>query len=81
VRGGLERIRPTESQACLSQQERVANVRGAFAATGRFDGQTVLLVDDVCTTAATLDACARALKRAGAARMAALTVSRAVNPR
>lgn len=79
LRGGLERIRPTDSQAGLTQHERVANVRGAFKATDRFDGQTVLLVDDVCTTGATLDACAGALKRAGAARVAALTVSRAVN--
>jgi len=73
----LTRQRETPSQTGLSAKEREANVRGAFVAPTRLDGRSVLLVDDVCTTGATLAACARTLKRAGAARVLAVTVTRA----
>jgi ComF family protein len=76
--GALERVRETPSQTGLSPAERVENVRGAFAAVDRLDGRHVLLVDDVCTTGATLYASARALKRAGAASVQALVATRAV---
>ena len=75
--GALTRVRETPSQTGLSPAERVANVRGAFAAAERLDGQHVLLVDDVCTTGATLYACARTLKRAGAASVSAIVATRA----
>jgi ComF family protein len=74
----LARVRETSSQAGLSPGERVENVRGAFAASARLDGRSVLLVDDVCTTGATLYACARALKRSGAATVQAVVATRAV---
>jgi predicted amidophosphoribosyltransferase len=55
---------------------------GAFAVPkarrGETKGKTILLVDDVLTTGATLDACARSLKRAGASRVFALTLARVV---
>jgi ComF family protein len=73
----LTRVRETPSQTGLSPTERVENVRGAFAATDRLDGRHVLLVDDVCTTGATLYACARTLKRAGAASVQAIVATRA----
>lgn len=74
----LERTRDTRSQVGLSRAERRANVGGAFAPLEPLDGQRVLLVDDVCTTGATLSACAVALRAAGARRVAALTFARAV---
>ncbi|MCH8858104.1 MAG: ComF family protein [Proteobacteria bacterium] len=79
----LERTRPTPSQGAMpSAKARRRNVLGAFrvppAKRGLLKERNVLLVDDVFTTGATLDACARALKRAGAARVDALTLARVV---
>lgn len=79
----LMRIRATESQGVMpSASARRKNVQGAFkVASGReltIRDRTVLMVDDVFTTGATLEACAKALKRAGAARVLALTLARVV---
>jgi len=77
----LERRKPRPPKLKLSRHERWQAARGAYAAvTGRqFDNRRVLLIDDVFTTGATLDACARALREAGAAHVAALTVARVVD--
>lgn len=79
----LRRSRVTPSQTRLSKAERRANVAGAFTlsrnAAFLLTGRRVVLVDDVYTTGATLDACARVLRRAGAARIDALTFARVVN--
>lgn len=72
----LQRVKDTPSQTGLTRRQREENVRGAFAVNTKLDTARILLVDDVCTTGATVDACARALKRAGAASVRAATVAR-----
>jgi ComF family protein len=76
----LARTRPRPEKLKLTRRERWLSVRGAYAmrGTGRIDKVRVLLVDDVFTTGATLDACSRALRGAGAARVVGLTVARVV---
>ena len=77
----LERERDTPSQADLPWAERQRNVRGAFGVARPLAGATIAVVDDVMTTGATLDEIARALKRAGAARVENWVVARTPAPR
>ncbi len=77
----LARSRPTKSQGEMaSSKARRRNVQGAFRVSqpARIAGRSLLLVDDVLTTGATADSCARALKRAGAAKVQVLALARAV---
>ncbi|WP_421856924.1 ComF family protein [Oricola sp.] len=78
----LRRVKATQRQVGLSARERHANVRGAFAVPAAFEievaGRSVLLIDDVYTTGATIVAAARALMKAGAAHVDVLTFSRVV---
>jgi ComF family protein len=78
VRDCLRRRRETPSQVGLRRGARWENMRNAFDLKGGFDvaGQNLLLIDDVFTTGATTNACARVLAAAGAGRLAVLTVSR-----
>lgn len=78
VEEGLVRVKATPPQARLRRAERLRNLRGALALAPGFDprGRRLLLCDDVFTTGATADACARVLKQAGAEEVAALTVAR-----
>ena len=75
----LMRTRARPDKRILSLEERWESVRGAFATRpgSQIDNQRVLLVDDVLTTGATLDACARALREAGAKSVIGVTVARA----
>jgi ComF family protein len=77
----LRRTRQTVSQTDLPAAQRYANVRGAFALARRTSvcGLVLVLVDDVSTTGATLDACARVLLDAGAREVRALTAARVVS--
>jgi ComF family protein len=76
----LTRTRPTPPQTAQESGQRRLNVRGAFAVTRpqRIANRSVLLVDDVMTTGATVDECARTLIAAGARRVDVLTLARAV---
>ena len=81
VATALRRVRATPTQTGLPAGRRHRNVRDAFAATraaGALTGAVVVLIDDVSTTGATLDACAGVLKRAGIAEVRALTAARVV---
>ena len=88
VRAVLRRTRPTRTQTGLTPGQRRRNVAGAFALRvwpwrpprTALAGRTLVLVDDVMTTGATLDACARVLKRAGAREVRTLTLARALLP-
>jgi len=76
----LKRIRKTRSQMLLGKADRFRNIRKAFGVNQKgnkdITDARILLVDDVYTTGATLDECARVLLRAGASRVDALTVAR-----
>jgi competence protein ComFC len=75
----LQRVRETRSQVDLSAKERKRNVSGAFHAERKHvEGRRILVIDDVATSGATIDACAAALLEAGASQVFGLTLARAV---
>jgi ComF family protein len=80
--GALKRVKATPQQVGLDKSERAHNVQGAFRvpAAGRAEvaGRKLLLIDDVLTSGATVDACTRALLRAGAASVEVLVFARVV---
>ena len=82
-RDALRRVRPTQQQIGLSRSERATNVQGAFKVsqdkTTDVQGRRVILIDDVLTSGATVDACARALLRAKAAQVDVLVFARVVD--
>jgi ComF family protein len=74
---GLRKVRENEAQSTLQREARTANVRRVFAAAAPVAAKSIILIDDICTTGATLRACAKALRDEGATRVVALTVARA----
>jgi ComF family protein len=74
----LNRISPTLTQTKLTRDQRASNMAGAFAVRDglRLDGEKFVLLDDVFTTGATTNACAKALRQAGAAEVCVWTVAR-----
>jgi len=84
VRGELlGRVRATEQQVGLSRPQRASNVQGAFKVSAdrqsEVQGRRVVVIDDVLTSGATVDACARALLRAKAAQVDVLVFARVVD--
>jgi ComF family protein len=82
LHGGINRVRATPQQVGLSKSERAGNVQGAFQVPAdrkaEIAGKRLVLVDDVLTSGATVDTCARALLRAGAAHVDVLVFARVV---
>jgi len=80
----LARVRATPPQVGLARDERAKNVHGAFSiektARSKVKGKRIVLIDDVLTTGATANACARVLRRTGATRIDVLTLARVVDP-
>ena len=79
----LRRVRPTEQQIGLSRSQRATNVQGAFKVAAEraaeIQGRRLILIDDVLTSGATVDACARALLRAKALSVDVLVFARVVD--
>jgi ComF family protein len=76
----IKRTVPTRTQTKLSRDERIANMKNAFALYNgaRLSGERIVLVDDVFTTGATTSACAKALRTAGAGEVCVWTVARGI---
>ncbi|GAB4526541.1 MAG: hypothetical protein Kow0063_00920 [Anaerolineae bacterium] len=81
ITAGFKRVRHTQPQMSLGAADRRDNVQDAFAYLPRADnevsGQQVVLIDDVCTTGSTMEACSLALKAAGASVVWGFTLARA----
>src|ERR1700731_4116378 len=79
----LRRVRPTQQQIGFARPQRASNVQGAFKVGAQrqaaIHGRRVILIDDVLTSGATVDACARALLRAKAASVDVLVFARVVD--
>jgi ComF family protein len=82
--GALKRVKATAQQVGLSRTERAANIQGAFSVPeegkAAVAGRRLVLVDDVLTSGSTVDGCARALLRAGAANVDVLIFARVADP-
>jgi ComF family protein len=82
--GALKRVKATAQQVGLSRTERAANIQGAFRVPedgkAAVAGRRLILVDDVLTSGATVEGCARALLRAGAANVDVLIFARVADP-
>jgi len=73
---GCVRVIDTPTQAGMDMKTRIRNLRGAFATHRSWQGQHVMIVDDVMTTGASMHAVAKVLKQAGATRVTALVLAR-----
>ncbi len=80
LKGNVRRVKDTGTQTKLDAEARARNLRDAFAVRDKtvFTGKRLVLLDDVFTTGATLNSCAKVLRSAGAREVVALTVARGV---
>lgn len=76
-KSGLQRVRHTRAQAKLGEEERKKNITGSFIWQGEeLNNRSIIIIDDVVTTGATLEECAQALKQAGAREVWGLVVAK-----
>ena len=75
----IRKTRRCEPQHTLSREKRIRNVKGAFAGDGPVAGKTLIIIDDIRTTGATINECARALKAAGAEKVFGLCAVRSLS--
>lgn len=80
LKRNLRRVKDTPTQTKLDAEARMKNLRDAFAVRDEtaFKGKRLVILDDVFTTGATMDSCARTMKSAGAREVIALAVARGV---
>jgi ComF family protein len=80
LKRNLRRVKDTSTQTKLGAEARMKNLRGAFAVRDEtaFKGKRLVILDDVFTTGATMDSCAKTLRGAGAREVVALAVARGV---
>jgi ComF family protein len=78
IRRSLYRKKMTKPQFKLSKEERIKNIKGSFFVKNkeRIRNKTILLIDDIITTGATVSACAAALKKSGAKKVYVLSLAR-----
>ena len=78
--GIFKRVKHSAPQVGLAKEERMENIRGAFEPCGSWKAKDadILLIDDVITTGATVNECAKVLKKAGAGRVDVMTIARAI---
>lgn len=72
----LEKSSGGSNMYLLNKEERRRNIKGLYSVKGTLSGETVLLIDDICTTGETLRSCAHLIKKAGAGKIYALTAAR-----
>lgn len=73
----LKKVKKSAVQSLLNYSQRMNNVLNTYAAKNKFDGKTVLLVDDIYTTGATVNECSRILKEIGAKKVIVVTIAHA----
>jgi ComF family protein len=80
LKRNVRRVKDTSTQTRLDAEARARNMHGAFAVrdAAAFAGKRLVVLDDVFTTGATMDSCAKALRGAGAREVIALAVARGV---
>lgn len=78
VKGSLLKVKETAPQRMLERHERLTNMRGAFSAGGGVEGLSVLVIDDVYTTGATMNEAAKILRKAGAKTVKGLVAARSI---
>ena len=74
----VRKVKETPAQNTLDRKDRLKNLKGAFEAKGAVEGKTVIVVDDVFTTGATINEIARTLKKASAAEVRGLVIARSI---
>lgn len=73
MRNALIRIKHSAPQSTVHTSMRAENVKGAYKTTEKFNGENVIIFDDICTTGSTVTECAKTLKKAGAGKICVIS--------